>query len=96
MARSLRAIVSVLCLSLTLAVGLAPPTASAQDATTPSTVPESEPIIPRPNSGQAPTDAGDRGGSLQTVVFVIVCAGVVLIGYLVVRESRAKRADRGF
>ena len=58
--------------------------------------PEGGGIIPRPDSGVAPEDAGDRGGALQTLLFVIVVGGVVLIAGLVVRESRRARAERGF
>ncbi len=58
--------------------------------------PEGGGIIPRPDSGVEPEDAGDRGGALQTLVFVVVVGGVVLIGGLVVRESRRARSERGF
>lgn len=53
-------------------------------------------IIPAPNSGTAPTDAGDRGGALQTVLFVLVLAGTGGIGLWLVRTSRRARAERGF
>jgi len=58
--------------------------------------PEGGGIIPRPGSGVEPEDPGDRGGALQTVLFVVVVGGVVLIVGLVVRESRRARAERGF
>ena len=58
--------------------------------------PEGGGIIPRPGSGVEPEDAGDRGGALQTVLFVIVVGGVLTIVGLVVRESRRARAERGF
>lgn len=58
--------------------------------------PEGGGIIPRPDSGVEPEDAGDRGGALQTVLFVIVVGGVLAIVGLVVRESRRARAERGF
>jgi len=74
------------------------PLAGAQDdgTSTTSEPPESPGIIPEPNSGTEPADAGDRGGSLQTVLFVVVMGGIVVIGGLVVRESRKARAQRGF
>lgn len=53
-------------------------------------------IIPRPDSGIAPDDAGDRGGPLQTVLLVLVVGGVVFIAALVARESKRARAERGF
>lgn len=49
-------------------------------------------IIPRPNSGRPPTDAGDRGGALQGLVFALIVIGVGGIAVLAVRESRRARA----
>lgn len=51
-----------------------------------------ENIIPEPNSGRAPEDAGDRGGALQALVFVAILAGVAGIVAMIVRESRRNRA----
>lgn len=84
--------------ALALALLVAAPHAWAQtdgDATTTS-VPEGGDIIPRPNTGSAPEDAGDRGGALQTVLFVGIVAGVVVMAGVLVRQSRRARADRGF
>jgi len=90
---------AVVALACTLAPG-AVTTAGAQDdgSTTTSTreAPASPGIIPEPNSGSEPEDAGDRGGSLQSLVFVVVVAGVVVMGALIVRESRKARAERGY
>jgi uncharacterized membrane protein len=49
-------------------------------------------IIPRPNSGHEPTEAGDRGGALQILVFVAIVAGLGVIGALAVRDVRRSRA----
>ena len=49
-------------------------------------------IIPRPNSGQEPTEAGDRGGALQILVLVALVAGVGAMVVLVVRDARRSRA----
>jgi hypothetical protein len=48
-------------------------------------------MIPRPDSGQKPEDAGDRGGSLQLALLGLVC--VVLAGGTihVIRLSRKAR-----
>jgi uncharacterized protein HemX len=80
-----------------LSVGVAPAVAGAQDdPTTSSTVAELPPadIIPRPNSGTAPEEAGDRGGALQlgllALVVVVLAGGVVNV----VRQSRRARAGR--
>ena len=72
-------------------------TAGAQEDTSSTSEPPDSPgIIPEPNSGSEPEDAGDRGGGLQTLVFVVVVGGVVVIGALIVRESRKAREKRGF
>lgn len=68
----------------------------AQESTTTSEPLPAPDIIPEPGSGTEPTDPGDRGGALQTVVFAVIVLGVVVIGVLVVRESRRARQRRGF
>jgi hypothetical protein len=76
---------------------LGPAGASAQDAptTTSSTVADLPPaeMIPRPNSGQAPDDAGDRGGALQLLVFGLVVVAVGAgVTKLVLDSRRAGRS----
>jgi hypothetical protein len=71
--------------------------APAQDGTpttTSSTVTELPPaeMIPRPNSGQAPDDAGDRGGALQLLVFGLVVVAIAAGVTKVVLDAR--RAER--
>ena len=51
-------------------------------------------IIPRPNSGTEPHDAGDRGGALQLAVLGAIVVGVSLVVTLAVRESRRNRRAR--
>lgn len=82
-------------------VVLAPPAVAAPDApagdtSTSTTAPPAPDIIPQPNSGTPPEDAGDRGGALQIVLFVAVIGGIGVIAFLVWRESRKARAERGF
>lgn len=90
-----RLVLFVLALALTVAGPAV--TANAQDDPTTSRPPlEAPSIIPEPNSGRAPTDAGDRGGALQTALFVAMVGGVVVIAGLVIRESRKNRSERGF
>jgi len=48
-------------------------------------------IIPLPNSGREPSDAGDRGGALQILLLVAIVAGVGGATAMVVRESRRNR-----
>ena len=68
---------AILLLAFGLAAGAGP--ASAQDPGTSSTtvaVPSQE-IVPQPNSGSAPQEAGDRGGALQLGLLALL---VVVIG----------------
>ena len=88
----------VAALVLVVLMSLAPaPAAYGQeggDGTTTSTSVVPLPpggIIPQPNSGHEPTEAGDRGGALQLAVFVGILAGVGVIGGLAWRESRKAR-----
>jgi hypothetical protein len=53
---------------------------------------EGDDIIPLPNSGREPTEAGDRGGALQVLVFVLILGGVAAIAGLAVRDVRRHRA----
>jgi hypothetical protein len=53
-----------------------------------------EDIIPSPNSGRAPEDAGDRGGALQGAVLLLIVVAVGGIVAMIVRESRRNRAQR--
>jgi hypothetical protein len=48
-------------------------------------------IIPQPNSGRPPTEAGDRGGALQLGLLALIVVAVGTIVGLAVRESRRAR-----
>jgi hypothetical protein len=63
----------------------------------PSTVApdEEQGIIPEPNSGHEPREAGDRGGALQLLLLAVIVTGVGVIAGFVVRESRRNLAARG-
>lgn len=78
-----------------LAVVCVPGRAGAQDGYGEGTEPGQElpkpDIIPRANSGSAPVDAGDRGGSLQLAVFGLVVLALGGGAALVVREARRSR-----
>ncbi len=53
-------------------------------------------IIPLPNSGHEPTEAGDRGGALQILVLVLMVGGVGGIVALAARDvRRARRPGEG-
>jgi DMSO reductase anchor subunit len=94
----LRVTLLVLLAALTV-VALARATAPAgaqsvgtqPDATTDDTPVPEQRIIPLPNTGHEPTDAGDPGGSLQIVVFVALVVGVSSIAALARRDIRKAR-----
>jgi hypothetical protein len=86
-----RLVLAVLALA-SMVVLAVPAIAQEPDATT--TIPagaEAPNIIPRPNSGAVPEEAGDRGGALQVgllALLVVVIGGAVLI---LVRQSQRAR-----
>ena len=88
-----------LLIVLTIVVCIPASTAAASDATTnTSTVPDTSiaasarpNALPRANSGQKPTQAGDRGGALQYATFGLMCAGLAFIAFRIVTSSRRAR-----
>lgn len=71
-------------------------TATTADGTGSSvTAPPAQDIIPEPNSGHAPEDAGDRGGALQLVVLLLILVGVGVIVTQIVRQARRARERQG-
>jgi len=51
-------------------------------------------IIPQPNEGHAPTDAGEPGGWEQVALFFALVAGLAVIVALVVRSTRRAAGRR--
>jgi hypothetical protein len=51
-------------------------------------------LLPGPDAGTPPQDAGDRGGAGQLAMFGLVVAGLLLIIALAVRDARRSRARR--
>ena len=89
-----RTLIGVLVLTLVvgLAAGRPTVTAAQEPPVTPMTTPD---IVPKPNSGRAPTEAGDRGGALQLLILALL-AGAVGGGVLhLTRESRRARSEVG-
>jgi uncharacterized protein HemX len=84
------AAVALLALTLLVVVAADPVPAGAQDGEVPT-----QDIIPEPNSGEAPDEAGDRGGSLQLAVFALVVAAIVGGGAYVALQARRAREGRG-
>ena len=82
--------------ALACVVILGGPAGAQEPDTTTTLAPGAEAphIIPRPNSGAEPQEAGDRGGALQLGLLgllVVVICGAVLV---VVRQSQRARSDR--
>jgi hypothetical protein len=43
-------------------------------------------FLPKPGCGKKPQQAGDRGGSLQYLTFIVMLAGVGIVGTVLVRN----------
>lgn len=82
--------------AVTLTFGVPTP-AVAQDAPPPSSattivVRPAPDIVPRPNSGAPPAEAGDRGGALQLGLLALVVLVIGGTAANLVRQSRRARA----
>jgi hypothetical protein len=51
-------------------------------------------IVPQPNSGHEPTEAGDRGGALQLLILGLVVVGVGGVVVHLTRQARRARDQR--
>ena len=91
------ALVLVLVLVLGVAIVSVTSDGDAQQGSSlaPGELPPAE-AIPRPGSGRAPEQAGDRGGSLQLGLFGVMAAGMLFIGVRIFRgggrQAKANRA----
>lgn len=63
-----------------------------ESTTSSVTAPPDQDIIPAPNSGQAPREAGERGGALQLGLFALIVAGIGLIVWRIVLSARRSQA----
>lgn len=69
----------------------AAPTSSTTAApTTTDQVPTND-IVPKPNSGAPPNEAGDRGGALQLGLLGLVVVVIAAVVAMLVRQSRRAR-----
>lgn len=76
---------------LVLLGGSGAPVALAQ--VSPTVTLQEPQIIPEPNSGAEPEEAGDRGGGLQLTILASVALGVGgAVGHLVRQSRRARSA----
>lgn len=75
-----------------------PPTSAPVTVTTPdgSLVPDGDrpSIIPRPNEGTGPTEAGDPGGSAQLALFGLLVLSIGGIGFMVFHGGKKTQANR--
>jgi len=84
--------------ALALAAVLAGPTvAAAQEREEPPVTPEVPvgDIVPKPNSGEEPRDAGDRGGALQLTVLALVVGAIGYGGWRLAVRIRDADRQRG-
>lgn len=89
-----RLLVVVLAGLVTAAVSLSvTPVAWAQD-TPPPAVPAPH-IIPGPNEGHPPTEAGDRGGALQLGLLGLIVVAISGAAVHLTRASRRARSSAG-
>jgi len=88
-------VVRRLLLGLALLASLsAPLPAAAQDPGSTTSITSGAPtqdIVPEPNSGEAPSEAGDRGGALQLGLLAVVLLVITGAVALLVRQSRQAR-----
>lgn len=88
----MRRLLAGLLVALVLGALAAPAGAAvAQDETDPTNEVPTQDIVPKPNSGRPPEDAGDRGGALQLLVLGLIVGAV---GFGVWRLSRQVRGAK--
>lgn len=75
-----------------------PPTSAPITVITPdgSVVPGGDrpSIIPRPNEGTGPTEAGDPGGAAQLALFGLLALSIGGIGFMIFRGGKKTQANR--
>jgi hypothetical protein len=66
------------------------PVGSGESTTTTTTSPAApdQDIIPDPNSGQPPSEAGDRGGALQLALLALIVIGVGVVAWRIAVSAR--------
>jgi len=87
-----RRLLAALAAVLLAGVLLAGPV-TAQEADDGPEVPTGE-IVPKPNSGHAPEEAGDRGGALQLGLLGLMVVSVIAVGVVINLRTREHRRAR--
>lgn len=95
--------IALLALAVVTLVILQTPFASnatSPDTSTPAAYDlENEPsecigFLPKPGCGKEPQDAGERGGSLQYLTFVIMILGLCVVGFGITRSVKKQRPTK--
>lgn len=87
----MRRLLLAVLLAATLLGSAAGGSAVAQDTQPTNEVPTQD-IVPKPNSGTPPEDAGDRGGALQLLVLALIVAAVAFGVWHLTRQVQRGRA----
>jgi hypothetical protein len=92
---AIRRTMATVLLAIVLLAGSTMVPAAAQDPGTSATAGQvpTQDIVPTPNSGDEPDDAGDRGGALQLAVLALLVLGIAGAVVVVVRQSRRTRSS---
>ena len=73
------------------------PAGAARAQEGPDTVPTvrvpTQDIIPEPNHGEAPDEAGDRGGALQLTILGLLVVAIGAGGWHLARQTRRARQE---
>jgi hypothetical protein len=91
--RRLPELAGLLLIVLALTAGAAAPARAGDDPAATDVTPTTafddgdQRIIPRPDSGREPTEAGDRGGALQLALLGLIVVGVGVAGVRILRQT---------
>jgi hypothetical protein len=92
---ALRAVLVAIGLVVAVLVSAVVPAGAQDPATSTSTTGVPAPnIVPEPNSGAEPTEAGDRGGGLQLLVLGLVVVAIGGGAAYVARDAHRARNPR--
>jgi hypothetical protein len=82
-----------LVIAVTVLVLLGPDAGTAGAQENPKPEAPTQDIVPRPNSGEAPKEAGDRGGALQLLNVGLIVVALGGADLHLVRQSQRARSQ---
>jgi hypothetical protein len=88
-----RTLTALLGLALVAALALVAPAGALAQEDPPSTGVPTQDIIPRPNTGHEPVDAGDRGGALQLLLPALLVLAIGGATLHLTRQARRAKAS---